>query len=380
MKHMLRKFSQVIVAMGLSAAASLANGEQYRLDAPRELTRSSDTQLWGVGLQKTISGHRIHSITRLNGSRPVVEEPKTVIASGSAGTWQWEVRAVASLLPSWKAWENDGKVQLRAAGPDDWDHPAASWEQAFTRAYKVVNYLLGRDPLPLKLTVLLVPDGSAYQKNFVEDEAGPVPLTFAFYYPSSASATHELTARRFSALVEIVATSVYEYQHIYFFTETIKHVGNNLADKTINEEARSECWSDAAYLALTSGTHTEHKWDAAAGRDALLAGEGRHKTPGPGKQPDTIEVERRFSNAWPWGKYLAAKTVSSYLRAKGFPEARVMSNEPEAMNAVMSLCRAMTQHPLDLTAGDYPAPAVEYAPFFPTTLGRQKSNAGPDPN
>jgi hypothetical protein len=287
------------------------------------------------------------------------------------------VRAVPQLLPSLKAWESNQKVQQRAAGPDSWGHPAATWEQAFTRSYKVANYLLGQTPLPLKLTLLLVPDGSVYDKTVVQTGVDYVPITLAFYFPSEASETDALTASRFSALVAAMTTSAYEYQHIFVFTETIKPIGNNKADKAINDEARSQCWSDSVFLALTSGTHTESKWDAA--QETVLTETGRDTSAQTKRQPNDGGIERRYSDAWRWGRYLEAKNVSAYLLARGRRDAKVLSNEPEATNAVMSMCRAITQHPLDLTAGEYPTSQVEYVPFFPSGLSPQKPGS-PNPD
>lgn len=371
MRHLVKKrLCRLTLAMVMLWAA-LTGCVHYRFDARPELMQTPDAQIWAVGLQKSDSGYRTHSITKLNGANPMSDEPTALIASGSTGNWQWEVRAVPSLLASWKTWQNDKKVQQRAADPDDWSHPAATWEQAFTRAHKVVNYLLGRPPLPLKLTMLLVPDGSAYNKAFVQTGPDFVPLTFAFYYPLAASETKALTASRFSALVEAVSTTVYEYQHVLIATEIIKPMGKNETDKTINDETRSQCWSDSTFLALTSGTHTESTWNPALAREALLAGSSGRVTsqetgtPAGDAQEDDQQMQRHYSDAWRWGKYLEAKSISVYLRMRGLREAKVVSNEPAAMNAVLSACRAMTQRPLDLTSGDYPASQVEYVPFFP---------------
>src|SRR6266481_2648617 len=215
---------------------ALSGCVHYRYDIPTAMLQAPDVEVWAVNVQKSDSGYRTHSITRLNGSHSVSSEPDSVIASGSTEEWQWEVRAVSSLLPSWRAWQNDKKVQQRSTS-DDWGHPAATWEQAFARASKISRYLLGRRPLPAKLTLLLVPEGSAYKKDFAQTGTDFVPLTFAFYYPVAATESDALTASRFSSLIDAVSRAMYEYQHVLTETQVIQPTGNNETDRVINMEA-----------------------------------------------------------------------------------------------------------------------------------------------
>jgi hypothetical protein len=357
-----------LLILGLISSA-LTGCIRYRFDLPAAMLQAPDSQIWGVSFEGSGSDYRIRSLTRLNGSHGNHSDPNALIASGNVENWQWEVRAVPSLLPSWKAWESDSKVQQRAVEPDSWDHPAATWQQAFSRAYKVVTYLLGRQPVPLKLTVLLVPDGSGYEKTIVQNGNGVIPLTFAFHYPPPDSDSTTFTAARFSALVEAVSRSIYEYQHILVATNVIQPVGNNETDKTINDETRSHCWFDSTFLALTAGTHTETTWTPAPA--ALLEESTHHTTSletqkGTGAAQDSdVAPNRRYSDAVLWARYLESKSVFSYLQQAGINNGKVTSNEYRGMNAMLSVCRAMTQHPLDLTSGSYPPKQVEYAPFFP---------------
>ena len=355
----------------------LAGCRHYRADVPTNIMQAPDTQIWGVAVQKTGSGYRIHSKTRFNGSRPLRGKPSSHIASGVTGTWRWEVRAVPSLLPSWKAWQSDKKIRKWAASPDDWSHPAATWKQGFERAYKVVDYLLGKTPPAMKLRVLLLPDGSTYDKTVIQTGDGFIPLTFAFYYPSDAGQTEMVMGERFSALGDAVAYSVYEYQHVMDDTGVIKLIGKDETDQYINDESRSHCWHQSTLLALASGTRTTVKWNPVP--QALLERSSSHKATlesgkqSNGAQKSALPAERSFSDAVLWAKYVEARSISAYLKERGLEGATVLSNEPAAMNAVLSACRAMTQRPLDLTAGAYPPAQVEFVPFFPPSFSSKES-------
>ena len=359
-------------------SATLAACARYRYNAPSWLLQSPDVQLRAVATLESKPPYRVSSETRLKGAKPVQGQATAVIASGNTGNWQWEVRAVPSLLPSWEAWQRDKRFKLRSQEPDDWSHPVATWNQAFSRAYKVATYLLGRPPLPMKATVLLVPEGSTYHEVVTQSGADAVPLTFAFYYPSADGVTYELTSERFSALIDAVSITVYEYQHVLVSTNTIEPVGADATDRSINDESRSQCWQHSTVLALTSGSHTSLSWDASAARAALFAESASQSiSPETGDQlpaaaPTERSTKRRYSDAVLWARQLELKNLLIYLGERGIRQPKVQSNDPAAMNAVLSFCRAITQRPRDLTTGTYPPAEVEYVPFFPASLERPK--------
>lgn len=344
----------IVLATMLLYSATLAGADKkyhFRLDYPAEKLNEPGFKVWGVSRSKVHGGFRIISYTKLSGSLPMKEEVNSVVASGTSDNWSWDVRAVPSLLPSWRVWEKDPKIAQRAQSPDDWSHPAATWHQAFNRAHKVATYLLGREPLALKITVLLIPEGTPYEKSFADTEGNPVHLTFAFYYPTGPDDADAI-ANRFSALVTVLATTMHEFEHVLSYSRMIKGVGRGKTDQAINDEARGLCWSYATTLALTSGSHTELQWPPLSQTPSTFGVSRPHK--------------RQFSDALPWALYFESRSTSSYLAERGITDLTVRSNDPAAMNAVLSACRAMTQTPFDLTAGPYPTSEIRFMPFFPT--------------
>jgi hypothetical protein len=366
-RKMKRHHSLLAVSLIL---VSLTSSARDRFPVSREVMDAPDTQIWGVRAKTSESGYQTHSVTRLKGADRVGGEPTSVAASGSTGNWQWEVRAVPSLLPSLKAWQSDKEVQAAASDPDNWSYPATSWEQGFARAYKVVSYLLGRPPLPMKLTLLLVPKGSAYEKVFDQTGNDFIPLTFAFHYPAAGSESDTLTAERFSAMVEAISQFVHEYQHTLVDTKAIEPTGKDQTDKTINSEIRSQCWTHSTALALASGTISYLKWNPTLPDELIERKKGHNLRENPQPKP------RRFSDAYLWAGHLVAKNLSAYLLERGYAEAKVEYSDLAGMNAVLSFCAAITQHPRDLTLGSYPTSQVEFVPFFPSSLSSHKQGGG----
>lgn len=187
----------VALAVVLLYSAILAGADKkhhFNWDYPPEKLNAPGSQAWAVARLNSHGGYRVISTTKLNGSLPMQAKANAPVASGTTCNWSWEVKAVPSLLPSWQAWQRDPKFARRAVSPDDWSHPAASWEQAFARAHKLATYLLGRKPLPLKVSVLLIPEDTAYDESFTDTGGDPVYLTFAFYYSTTSADDADATA------------------------------------------------------------------------------------------------------------------------------------------------------------------------------------------
>src|SRR5579859_3657411 len=147
-----KRFFRLTLSLGLASAALTAGCLRwYRYDAPRQLMHAPNTQVWAAALRKSPSGYRVTSTTILNGQTPLREKPTTIIASGTVGNWQWEVKAVPSVVPLWSAWQarkKTKKVLLEAERSGNWSHAAVAWDLAFERAHRVAEYLLGHPPLP----------------------------------------------------------------------------------------------------------------------------------------------------------------------------------------------------------------------------------------
>jgi hypothetical protein len=308
------------------------------------------------------------SITTLNGSSPIEVEQTVVIASGTYDDWRWKVRAVPALVHSWNLWRQSVRIQERAQHADDWTHPVATWDQGFRRAHEVAEYLLGREPAALTLTVLLVPQDSKYHRTVKEPFDKVIPLTFAFYYPATTHDNTEETNNRLLAMVKAVSTSMHEYQHVLNRRGLVKAAGHGKVDQTINDEVRSNCWENSVNIALTSGSHSSYRWDPANSRSALLKGLDPKSTDRVHPDTEVIEelkkFERRYPDASLWGEYLEQRSTAAYLAHIGIGDLTIHSNEPEKMNGVLSACRAITRDPADLVLEPYPPTHVQNAPFF----------------
>lgn len=362
-------------------APAVASSHEGRLGRPllagQFLRAIHRRQAWAAHLTTLGARYRVTSVTKLEGGRGLHGKPTAVIASGSYRTWQWHVKAAPSLVPAWKAWRANKRVRAdraMARQTGNWSRAATGWGLAFQRAHRVARYLLARPPLPLHATVLLVPEGVRYDPKVTATGSGYLPLTLAFHWPS----TNQL--QQFAALARAVDTIVLEYQRLLAAAAVIKSAGASKGNRAADAYARSVCWQESTYLALEAGTPAALRWRISPrARAALLmlqqssqlkisnASGGRKGASGHGRP------RIPYAQAANWGGYFAVESLVGYLKQRGAPDSKVVANKPSEMNAVMSVCRAMSQHPLDITVtGGYPPSRVQFVPFFPANLKAPK--------
>ncbi len=368
-----------IFVLGLALTAFGAGCVRY--DVPRAQVRTPGVASWGVEVAKSGGGYRVTSTTQLNGRATLWEKPSVQIVSGTDESWEWVVKAVPSVATGSKALTGGAKLQQN--GRDDASdgklpHAAPDWGEAFRRAHRVARYLLGRRPPALHATLLLLPYGVRYSRAFTKAATHYFPLTFAYYYWPRSKHFKES-----ASLATAVTSVIYEYQHLLVASKTIAPVGKTKGSRAANNEARSRCWSQSTFLALEAGTTAHIEYGVPQVRGQTVVAMFKQSMPQqttnaqirvpalpPGSQPHI-----RFSDAYAWGSFFEIESLARYLQLRGVPNLRVMADNPSEANAVFSVCRAMTQHPVDITATNgYPPSQVQFLPFFP---GNRK---GPRPS
>ncbi len=177
---------RMAAGLALASASLAACAGRFRYDVPREVMRAPNAQTWGVGLLHSRPAYSVASTTVLNGGAPLREKPTAVIASGAAASWQWRVVAVPSVVPLWTAWRaarKNRRIRREAERTGNRFHTAVDWDLALERAYRVVQYLYGSELPPMRVTLLLIPDGTEYRTRITETGNGYFPVTLAFYWP-----------------------------------------------------------------------------------------------------------------------------------------------------------------------------------------------------
>ncbi|MGH9865258.1 MAG: hypothetical protein ACRD4H_07575 [Candidatus Acidiferrales bacterium] len=355
------------MASAAIVASSMLQVSGVPVRATPELKKQAATQprndnAWSATVKKSEGGYHVVSVTNLTGS-PARETTDVEIASGAFQGWRWKVEADPSLLPSWNAWESQDRVKKSAQLPaDDWSYPAFDWRRAFERVHRVVSYFLGHEPLGLDTTVILIPEGAAYHETVDQVEDSAVPITLGFPFPAETSSSRIDQANRFAALLQAPAETINRYYQVLVAEGFTAQVGQDEAAKEVNAEAEGICWYEGVSLALTAAGphfHSSLHWN-----QQTSAAELTHHPP----------TKIQLADAAYWAGLREAESISGYLESRGMKNYTFSGKDPAAMNAVLSVCRAMTQHPVDLTTSAYPPSQVQYVPFFPVPLNSKKTS------
>lgn len=342
--------------VGHHADSSSGKAPPFWRLAPAQQEPEQDRTAWNSTATKSPDGYHIISITNLNG-KPGGQTDFVEIANGRFQNWRWSVKVESSLLPSWNAYERSGRVKKTAQlAPDDWGHPAFDWGRAFGRAYLAIRYLLGRQPIALNATVLLIPDGQEYRAHFDQVDAGTVPITLGFPFPTDTSASKPEQAKRMTTILQAITELAHQYGRVLVDENLVPTKGQDETSKTVNKEADGACWmesTDLVFMAAGGNFRSTLQWSQQTSADDLA----RHP---PSKIPP--------GEIGYWASLREAESISGYLEMKGLKNRNFSGKDPAAMNAVLSVCRAMTQRAIDLTAGPYPPAQILYVPFFPNRL------------
>lgn len=339
-------------------------------DVPENVMSSPGAETWGVAWLKSHEGYAVTSTSKLNGHSSLHEMPTVILESGRSENWEWRVMTVPALDTQWKAFQAEQhtqKVEKEAQQSGNWLHTVLTWNLAFERAHRAATYLLGREPLALHATLLLLPDGVSYDSKITERRSDAVPLTLAFYWTKS-NPTDFLGA---------VSTTMYEYQHLLVDDGIIAPMGDGLGNQTANDEARSQCWSDSTLLALIAGSSSHMEWklsNAQAAAALLERSEQVSRTAENSGDDRSNDGGIPFSEAYMWGRFFEVQSIAAYFRVKNIPSTRVEAKDLTRISSVMSVCRAMTLAPADVTNGGYPTSQIKYAPYFPAQVSSVEVN------
>ncbi len=235
------------------------------------------------------------------------------------------------------------------------------------RLHHLANYLLGQAPLPLDVTLYLVPLGSGGELRKTISNPHFVPLSFVFWYPGEKhGAGGRVHQQQFASLIKATSNVFYEFQHIELAAgvsraPSIKH--SSLTANTIKDEANSVCWRISSEIVLLHGTHSVIRY-----RNIRIEPGSPAFTKKWGRKPN-------YRNAIPWATAIVTRDLRAYLRGRGLPETFRVSNQA-ADNAVLKFCRLLTLHAWDVTNQSVLEKQIVEPAFFGTGTSPPNKRGG----
>ncbi len=281
-----------------------------------------------------------------------------LLTQGAYRDWSWRIWATPQVVASWARWRSSAAVHAclhRRCTP-------LRWKSAFVRLYRVMDYLLGKPPLPLSLRINLIPAGLPFKTSVTRRWRRAVPLVFTFPYPVTPSMDAHSQETRIRAFVYAISLVSYEFQHVeYTAHDTKGPQSSSPGVRTLKNEATSMCWQLAAKLALL------------AGRPQTLT----IQLPDISTFSAVFGPVVRYKTDAAWGPALIKRDLAEYLErvapaSVGAWNVRIALTDYPVMNRVFAYCRGFSRFPGDIARGHMPARKVAHAQFWSTAQGFYK--------
>ncbi len=196
------------------------------LDVPKGLSYNLK-QAYAVELFRGKPLYKIRSFSEIRGSIGARASKREQLAllhrmrlltQGTYRDWSWQIWATPQVVASWARWRSSAAVHAclrRRCTP-------LRWKSAFVRLYRVMDYLLGKPPLPLSLRINLIPAELPFKTSVTRRSRRAVPLVFTFPYPVTPSMDAQSQETRKRAFVYAISLVSYEFQHVEYVAHDTK--------------------------------------------------------------------------------------------------------------------------------------------------------------
>lgn len=340
-------FPMLLGLVVLSGCASTLSSAIYGV------VKDQNMQLHDVQIASPRAPYEITWTTKLGtaGHQKSYKAPLVVISSGQYHNWTWTVQGPSSVAASWKIWLQHGAQQSGITTADG--QPATlDWQHGFERLWKVTNYLLGEKPLPMRLTLTLIPNKQAFQGSVTRSSDDKVPVVFSAWYPTTTKVTKPAAQKRFHYYAEslAIAGGMLERVELARGVTTAPAKG---AGRTIKDRANAVCWRIAGRPAIAAGTTFKFKSQSGIGGGGVNLVANIYQ-----QHPNDIRAQYFYAAA------LTLHAASNYLASQGL-KMPASGKDFSSINALLGFCRAFIHYPGDIRNKPMPLRDVKPVHLFP---------------
>jgi len=292
-----------------------------------------------------------------------VNSPLHKLDVGNYKTWHWKIDTTVN-----GAAMNRNNGLLIAARHSSRDESAAAlnWNAALRRLYLVDSYLLGRDPMPVKIhVILLVNTKGPYIVSETLHSGGVFPALILM--PASDRAPHNGVQTLFQTLGVLQMLLAEEAWKAGW----IHKPSVALADHRIKPLAVGFCWLSVGDDSLVAGSSTR-KWmpvakSFSAGDSASIVRYFRLRAAAISARNSSISYNQRLQIARIW----FSDGMQNYLDAHGFTRSYPQNgSDLKLINASLNFCRDFTHDAGGILSTTKPAPGFNDSAFFPVAPAR----------
>ncbi|MGI0133720.1 MAG: hypothetical protein ACREBW_02020, partial [Candidatus Micrarchaeaceae archaeon] len=188
-----------------------------------------------------------------SGSHKNYTAPVTTIATGNYRDWSWKVQGSAAVAKSWQIWLNHG-AQTNTQTASGSQSVTLNWQHGFETLWKITAYILGQKPLPMQLTLTLIPNNQTFEQVVTRSDGNKVPVVFSAWYPTTMKITAAATQKRFHYYAESLAIVGGLLERVELTRGVTAAPAAPGKGRTIKDRANAFCWRLAGRPAIAAGT------------------------------------------------------------------------------------------------------------------------------
>ena len=288
-----------------------------------------------------------------------IRTPLRTIATGRYRNWDWTVQGTDVVASSWRFWLSGSGGKHK---PVIWSSAIVgnglqrihAWQYGFERLWKVTRYLLDTSPLPMKITVILLPHGMPYHLSVITRGRTRIALPLVAWYPISRSDARATSAKQFRAYMKTLGEVGGQLERVELatgHTAAPRHGRGRL----IKDLANATCFRVSTELALAAGTTFKVPNPVAAGAgkggvDKIIA--SLYK-----EHPQSLAVQEIYA------VILLVHGIKEYQAYEGQSWPQDGRNLHE-INALLGYCHAFVHYRGDIRTRTLPGVEVSPAHFF----------------
>lgn len=296
-----------------------------------------------------------------------IQLPLVTLARGRYRNWGWKVRATPAVALSWRHWlsASRGQVEPDSQANDEgmFARHGLGWQHGFERLWMISRYLLNVPPLPMKITLILLPHGMPYHLRVMTKDAERVALPIVSGYPVARAESRAVVIKQFHAYMLALAAIGGQLARVELAAGQLAAPGQGRG-RLIKDFANAGCFHVSAALGLAAGT-------AFKVPNPLPAGAGGNS--------GLVKIGGSMYKAYPH-RLLAQEIYAALLLVHGM--ARYQTYEGlswphdggnlRRIDALLGYCHAFVHYPGDIRRQVMPAGDVHPARLFAQGIADQR--------
>lgn len=342
----MKRYALTVVVVLVAGCTSMMSPLMHKIIA------TQDFPLWTAQVESAGPDYAISWTSRLKGSAPLSHDSyatsATEIRSGDVAKWNWHVLASPQVARSSNELASSAVRLYQVSAP----HAVHDWETGMQQLHDLTAYLLEQQPMPMDVTVALVPKRSDWNASEHLAATGHVPMRIAVPFSATDGVSTADSIERLQDLREALYAVGAQFQHVAL-AAGITAAPADPAARKIKDRANSLCWGLAVRPALAAGSPLRIKDGSGLGSSDKLSLFADYYRRYP-EDPAALNF---------YALTLLAHNAQQYLDANDLDWPR-SGTDLRGINGLLVFCRTFVHYDGDIRTAPLPVGGIGLGDYF----------------